>query len=215
MTVFSTFFVRKMLALVSVILLKHANVSNGLSVINHHRHYQQRTAYYPIRHGPLYMSSSTETKTSRSTRLDKARRLLLEYQKVDQKSVENSNNNKSRQSSSEPTIATRSSTNAANKKLDTYKTNSSNGGADADADNVKTVPDMFWSNGHLQEGSGDYVTRWAGGAKIAEPLMQYDPVAAEKLLFRQPTKVSVSYYLRIEQKSGAVHDVSLHDFPHL
>jgi aarF domain-containing kinase len=49
-----------------------------------------------------------------------------------------------------------------------------------------TLPDSFWSNGHLVE--GDYVTRWSRGKKVAEPLVTYDPVAAEKLLFRQPTK---------------------------
>lgn len=48
------------------------------------------------------------------------------------------------------------------------------------------VPDQFWSNGHLQ--GGDYVTRWARGVKVAEPLVKYDPVVAEKLLFKQPAK---------------------------
>ena len=50
------------------------------------------------------------------------------------------------------------------------------------------VPDNVWSNG-LLDGS-DVVTRYAfrKGVKIAEPLVKYDPVAAEKLLFRQPTK---------------------------
>ena len=48
------------------------------------------------------------------------------------------------------------------------------------------LPDGFWSNGHLVQ--GNYVTRWARGVKVAEPLVTYDPVAAEKLLFRQPTK---------------------------
>lgn len=48
------------------------------------------------------------------------------------------------------------------------------------------VPDQYWSNGHLQ--GGNYVTRWASGVKVAEPLIKYDPVAAEKLLFRQPAK---------------------------
>jgi hypothetical protein len=52
----------------------------------------------------------------------------------------------------------------------------------------KTVPDTFWYNGNLEEGKGDYVTRWAKGVKVAEPLVKYDPVAAEKLLFRQPGK---------------------------
>lgn len=50
------------------------------------------------------------------------------------------------------------------------------------------VPDNFWSNG-LLDGS-DVVTRYAfrRGVKIAEPLIKYDPVAAEKLLFKQPAK---------------------------
>jgi ABC1 atypical kinase-like domain len=56
------------------------------------------------------------------------------------------------------------------------------------------VPDTFWSNGHLHQQGGpgrnnrQYVTRWARGVKVAEPLVKYDPVAAEKLLFRQPYK---------------------------
>jgi hypothetical protein len=53
-------------------------------------------------------------------------------------------------------------------------------------DNNNVVPDDFWSNGHLQ--GGDYVTRWARGVKVAEPLVRYDPVVAEQLLFKQPTK---------------------------
>lgn len=49
-----------------------------------------------------------------------------------------------------------------------------------------TLPDSFWSNGHLVE--GNYVTRFQNGKKVAEPLVEYDPIVAEKLLFRQPTK---------------------------
>jgi len=49
------------------------------------------------------------------------------------------------------------------------------------------IPESFWTNGHLQ-GSGDYVTRWAEGVKVAEPLKKYDPKVAERVLFRQPTK---------------------------
>jgi len=51
-----------------------------------------------------------------------------------------------------------------------------------------TVPDAFWYNGNLQRGQGDYVTRWAQGVKVAEPLRKYDPLATEKLLFLQPAK---------------------------
>jgi len=49
-----------------------------------------------------------------------------------------------------------------------------------------TVPDTYWYNGNLQ--GGDYVTRWARGVKVAEPLTKYDSVATERRLFRQPGK---------------------------
>jgi len=55
--------------------------------------------------------------------------------------------------------------------------------------NSTIVPDTYWSNDHLQEGGEkNYVTRWARGVKVAEPLVKYDPIAAEQLLFRQPAK---------------------------
>ena len=57
------------------------------------------------------------------------------------------------------------------------------------------VPDTYWSNGHLDDtklytNSKDelFVTRWARGVKVAEPLVKYDPIATEKVLFRQPAK---------------------------
>ena len=50
------------------------------------------------------------------------------------------------------------------------------------------VPNNDWSNGLLD--GGDVVTRYAfrKGVKVAEPLVKYDPIKAEKTLFRQPTK---------------------------
>ena len=60
-----------------------------------------------------------------------------------------------------------------------------------DEDAAIVVPDNFWSNGHLEEQRRDspkFVTRWKSGVNVAEPLVQYDPIAAEKLLFRQPAK---------------------------
>jgi hypothetical protein len=53
--------------------------------------------------------------------------------------------------------------------------------------NATVVPDGYWMNGHLTADSS-VVTRWARGVKVAEPLVEYDPIQAEKLLFRQPTK---------------------------
>jgi hypothetical protein len=50
------------------------------------------------------------------------------------------------------------------------------------------LPDNTWYNGNLMSKGNNYVTRWARGKNVAEPLVKYDPVAAEKLLFRQPGK---------------------------
>lgn len=63
---------------------------------------------------------------------------------------------------------------------------------------LSLVPDNLWANG-LLDGS-DVVTRYAfrRGVKIAEPLVKYDPIAAEKLLFRQPTK----WFVRNVQIAG-------------
>ena len=57
-----------------------------------------------------------------------------------------------------------------------------------DTDDTVVVPDSYWSNG-LLDGS-DVVTRYAfrQGVKIAEPLVKYDPIAAEKNLFQQPNR---------------------------
>jgi aarF domain-containing kinase len=51
------------------------------------------------------------------------------------------------------------------------------------------IPDNLWSNGHLLDGGGsNTVTRWARGKKVAEPLVKYDPVAAEAKLWRQSNR---------------------------
>jgi ABC1 atypical kinase-like domain len=53
------------------------------------------------------------------------------------------------------------------------------------------VPDTYWSNGHLEgrvSSTNGIVTRWARGVKVAEPLVKYDPIKTEQLLFRQPAK---------------------------
>jgi aarF domain-containing kinase len=68
----------------------------------------------------------------------------------------------------------------------------------AAATSATVVPDNIWSNG-LLDGS-DVVTRYAfrKGVKIAEPLVKYDPEAAAKQLFRQPTK----WFVRNVQIAG-------------
>jgi len=55
-------------------------------------------------------------------------------------------------------------------------------------DDTVVVPDTYFRNGLLD--GGDVVTRYAfrQGVKIAEPLVKYDPIKAEKILFRQPDR---------------------------
>eukprot|EP00560_Eucampia_antarctica_P007099 CAMPEP_0197830498 /NCGR_PEP_ID=MMETSP1437-20131217/7105_1 /TAXON_ID=49252 ORGANISM="Eucampia antarctica, Strain CCMP1452" /NCGR_SAMPLE_ID=MMETSP1437 /ASSEMBLY_ACC=CAM_ASM_001096 /LENGTH=953 /DNA_ID=CAMNT_0043432935 /DNA_START=191 /DNA_END=3052 /DNA_ORIENTATION=+ len=64
--------------------------------------------------------------------------------------------------------------------------------AQKEKETTTTVPDTVWYNSNLISNksptSQPYVTRWAKGVKVAEPLVKYDPVEAEKLLFSQPTK---------------------------
>ena len=121
----------------------------------------------------LHMSTTTTT-TTESSRLTKAKQLLEEFQidSPDGFSVITDNT-----ASAQPAITTSAATGNNN--------NNNNSSS-------VLVSDNFWSNGHLQEGSGDFVTRWAEGKKVAEPLVSYDPIAAEKLLFRQPNRVSTS-----------------------
>ncbi|VEU42962.1 unnamed protein product [Pseudo-nitzschia multistriata] len=73
-----------------------------------------------------------------------------------------------------------------------------NGSDSQDDESTVVVPDTVWSNG-LLDGS-DFVTRYAfrQGVKIAEPLVKYDPVAAEKNLFQQPNR----WFVRNVQIAG-------------
>jgi ABC1 atypical kinase-like domain len=82
--------------------------------------------------------------------------------------------------------------NKAKRLLEEFTTTSmtmENDAANLETASVTSDADWLeWNNGHLLQGRGDYVTRWAAGVKVAEPLVKYDPVATEKLLFRQPAK---------------------------
>jgi hypothetical protein len=125
-----------------------------------------------------------KVKAPQSSRLTKAKLLLEEFSTTDE-------NAGLEEEDSEDTTTTASSTTDTHTATPTAKNKSTKTTTAAAAQTVtasKTiVPDSFWRNGHLQ-GGGSYVTRWAEGVKVAEPLVKYDPVAAEKLLFRQPTK---------------------------
>jgi hypothetical protein len=127
-----------------------------------------------------------KAKPPQSSRLTKAKLLLEEFSTTD----ENAGLEEEDSEDTTTATATRTAT-TTNSKNKSTKTTTSAAAAASNAAAVtvsKTiVPDSFWRNGHLQ-GGGSYVTRWAEGVKVAEPLVKYDPVAAEKLLFRQPTK---------------------------
>lgn len=134
----------------------------------------------------LFASTFSETdvsikvKPTQSSRLTKAKLLLEEFSTTDE-------NEELEEATSTATTSTATNT-AKNKSTKTTATSSSAAATPAaTAASKKIFPDSFWRNGHLQ-GGGSYVTRWKEGAKVAEPLVKYDPVAAEKLLFRQPTK---------------------------
>jgi len=98
----------------------------------------------------------------------------------------------------EPSLADKASNsnNNSNKAIATSKSNNKNNSQDDESTVV--VPDTYWSNG-LLDGS-DFVTRYAfrEAVKIAEPLVKYDPVAAEKNLFKQPNR----WFVRNVQIAG-------------
>ena len=124
-----------------------------------------------------------------STRLKKAKLLLEQF--TDDNELDNGSSQSRSPSSSS---ARPSETKIANAMKDEFESSSL-----SDPSSL-IVPDTVWSNG-LLDGS-NVVTRYAfrSGIKVAEPLVKYDPVAAEKLLFRQPTK----WVLRNIQIAGPV-----------
>ena len=77
---------------------------------------------------------------------------------------------------------------SSNEISSTSTTTTTSATATTDLSFPTTVPDNFWRNGHLIQDGNNYVTRWAAGVKVAEPLVKYDPIATEKRLFRQPAK---------------------------
>jgi ABC1 atypical kinase-like domain len=93
----------------------------------------------------------------------------------------------------EPTVVVQQSTTSAITPGSRRRRPNSEVGTQPTPSNI-VVPDTYWSNGHLDDtklsSSKDelFVTRWARGVKVAEPLVKYDPVATEKVLFRQPAK---------------------------
>ena len=76
----------------------------------------------------------------------------------------------------------------SNSNSNSQTTENANSSSSSDDESTVVVPDAYWSNG-LLDGS-DVVTRYAfrQGVKIAEPLVKYDPIAAEKNLFQQPNR---------------------------
>jgi hypothetical protein len=125
--------------------------------------------------------------SSVSPRLQKAK-LLLDQLTVEEEEEEGLNMG----STSSTSTSSKNNNNNRNKQKDknVLKSNNKNVKVNKDNDGTDTVvvPDTYWSNG-LLDGS-DVVTRYAfrQGIKIAEPLVKYDPIKAEKMLFRQPDR---------------------------
>jgi hypothetical protein len=126
--------------------------------------------------------------SSISPRLQKAK-LLLDQLTVEEEEEESLNMGSSSSSSSKNNNNRGKQKDNNNKKSsnNSVKVNNNKDNDDTDTDTV-VVPDTYWSNG-LLDGS-DVVTRYAfrQGIKIAEPLVKYDPIKAEKMLFRQPDR---------------------------
>lgn len=167
---------------------------------HHYGRYQHKSAIThlkalsTIRDEPMTATiTSTESK-----RLQKAKLLLEEFQSNEMKDMTEAS------TSPPPVVAIKKSkpprtTSASRITLSSNKNKDMiNIPTDDIIDNV--VPDNYWRNGHLSDDSdpdigvsstdnnGMFVTRWTRGANVAEPLIRYDPIKAEKILFRQPTK---------------------------
>lgn len=128
-----------------------------------------------------------------SPRLIKAKQLLKQFtfekeQEASSSSSSSSSSGGSSGSSSRRPLSNATPTAATTKvPLGVVSIKNSYKGKEEEASSSDSiVRDQYWSNGHLQ--GGNYVTRWARGVMVAEPLIKYDPEAAEKLLFRQPRK---------------------------
>lgn len=136
-------------------------------------------------------SRTFEEKKRSSDRLNKARLLLNPDSNakidLDGKFYDaGANANADASSSTNASKSSASSNSSARSKRKTAPNDASS--TSSSASTSTTVPDTYWYNGNLQSGQGDYVTRWAQGVKVAEPLQKYDPISSEKILFRQPTK---------------------------
>jgi len=123
-------------------------------------------------------SKTKEPELPESTRLTKAKLLLEQFTDGNRESLTPPIRSKRREDAT--TAASSSSSSNTKKSAAPISTTSTT--------DLSLVPDNLWANG-LLDGS-DVVTRYAfrRGVKIAEPLVKYDPVAAEKILFRQPAK---------------------------
>jgi ABC1 atypical kinase-like domain len=150
-----------------------------------------------------------------SKRLVKAKQLLEQFQQNDEvailpESTNATNGSTNTRETNQLTTRTTTSSRITTRSMTPIKMSNPNGeDISPSMENFNVVPDNFWRNGHLQDSysssstsststkmagnmnskNGEmFVTRWSRGANVAEPLVQYDPIKAERLLFRQPTK---------------------------
>jgi len=192
----------RMIAVVWILLLLPTSVlSFSIAPRHHHNLVQKTTTTTRIqrRHRNRLYSSPLITKNSKSNksfdddkeskRLSKAKALLEEFlvDNNDQEDSPKSIINTKTTTKTPPPRRRSTSRNTVNANNSASSSTSSSRSARGMTTPPPQVPETFWSNGHLQP-EADFVTRWAGGVKVAEPLVKYDPIMAEELLFRQPWK---------------------------
>mmetsp|Transcript_46117 Transcript_46117/g.68700 ORF Transcript_46117/g.68700 Transcript_46117/m.68700 type:complete len:824 (-) Transcript_46117:1737-4208(-) len=166
-----------LLILLQLLSLFRSSICFAPSRLSHRRHGHGSTSLVSL-HSTVEKTSSSGRTTStpeESSRLTKARQLLEAIQ------VDASNKDRASTSAATPPVKDRNGSTSMN-SVSVVRPEEA-----AAVEVSPVVPENFWYNGHLQEGS-EVVTRWARGVKVAEPLVRYDPIAAEKLLFRQPRK---------------------------
>mmetsp|Transcript_18161 Transcript_18161/g.22231 ORF Transcript_18161/g.22231 Transcript_18161/m.22231 type:complete len:1040 (+) Transcript_18161:205-3324(+) len=184
---------------------KEPKIINNSQSFSHQQQQQHNVRQRIHKISTIKSSRTTEEQKRSSDRISKAQQLLQDFSMEPSLDVNNNaDDNRSSGSEDIKTATTPSSSNSSKRtskdsqksKVSSTSSPSSKTAYDSKEENdesatttsTKTVPDTYWYNGNLQQGKGDYVTRWSQGMKVAEPLRKYDPIAAEEILFRQPTK---------------------------
>jgi len=170
-------------------------LTNDDSPDDNSRTNEVRKRIYQMTTGIKSSRSSQEQQRS-SERVNKAELLLRDLMAdpsslVDGLDAADTNSNSNSNSNNDSTTPTKDGNNPSQQRVpQTSSTTTNQNPTTTDETTTPTtkVPDSYWYNGNLQSGKGSYVTRWAKGVKVAEPLRRYDQAATERRLFSQPAK---------------------------